>query len=207
MGRLDFLDIPDSSKVVSLDFASADFRQNAHRLVAGWAQRPPFYVLGDGPPQVIVGRYADVHEVFSDAERFASQLPKGPGYEQYDKFMGFQFLTQMDGEQHARLRRLLMPAFSSRRMAQMETSIAEIVECMLDESSGRGLRSMRWCNTARKLVVGALVTTMMGLNEDRRQILLDYQDMLPLATTIKPGSPIRRNASAPSSARLILSSP
>ena len=30
----------------------------------------PFYVLGDGPPQVIVGRYADVHEVFSDADRF-----------------------------------------------------------------------------------------------------------------------------------------
>ena len=128
MGRQDFLGILDRSKVVAIDFGSAEFRQNAHRLVADWARQPPFYVLGDGPPQVIVGRYADVHEVFSDAERFASQLPKGPGYEQYDKFMGFPFLTQMDGEQHARLRRLLMPAFSSRRMAQMESSITDIVE-------------------------------------------------------------------------------
>ena len=66
MGRQDFLDIRDSSKVVALDFGSAEFRRNAHRLVAGWARQPPFYVLGDGPPQVIVGRYADVHEVFSD---------------------------------------------------------------------------------------------------------------------------------------------
>ncbi len=66
MGRQDFLDIRDSSNVVALDFGSAEFRRNAHRLVAGWARQPPFYVLGDGPPQVIVGRYADVHEVFSD---------------------------------------------------------------------------------------------------------------------------------------------
>jgi hypothetical protein len=31
--------------------------------------RPPCYVLGSGPPQVIVRRYADVHAVFSDVER------------------------------------------------------------------------------------------------------------------------------------------
>jgi len=42
--------------------------------------------------------------------------------------VGFPFLTQMDGEQHARLRRLLMPAFSSRRIAQIESGIAGIVE-------------------------------------------------------------------------------
>src|SRR5262245_61110229 len=133
MGRQDSFNVPDSSNVVALDFGSAEFRRNAHRLVAGWAQQPPFYVVGDGPAQVIVGRYADVHEVFSDAERFASQLPKGVGYERYDKFMGMAFLTQMDGEQHARLRRLLMPAFSSRRMAQMESSITDMVEAMLDD--------------------------------------------------------------------------
>ena len=27
--------------------------------LAEWAKRPPFYVLGKGPPQVVVGRYAD----------------------------------------------------------------------------------------------------------------------------------------------------
>src|SRR5436190_5567859 len=189
MGRQDFLDNRDSSKVVALDFGSAEFRRNAHRLVAGWARQPPFYVLGDGPPQVIVGRYADVHEVFSDAERFASQLPKGPGYEQYDKFMGFPFLTQMDGEQHARLRRLLMPAFSSRRMAQMESSITDIVEAMLDDIERHGPAFDAMTQYGARLVVGALVTTMMGLNEERRQILLDYQDMVPPATAIKRGQP------------------
>src|SRR6476469_10825534 len=189
MGQLAFLDIPDSSKVVSLDFASADFRQNAHRLVAGWAQQPPFYVLGDGPPQVIVGRYADVHEVCSDAERFASQLPRGPGYEQYDKFMGIEFMTQMDGERHARLRRLLMPAFSSRRMAPVEADIADLVQGMIDDIEPDGPAFDAMSQYGARLVVGALVTTMMGLDKTQQRILLDYQDVIPVATATKPGQP------------------
>jgi cytochrome P450 len=189
VGRQEFIGVPDPSKVEALDFTSAEFRQNAHRLVAGWAQRSPFYVLGNGPAQVIVGRYADVHEVFSDAERFASELPKGPGYEQYDKFMGVPFLTQMDGEQHARLRRLLMPAFSPRRMAQIESNITAIIEGMLDDIERHGPQFDGMAQYGAKLVIGALATTMMGLNEERRQVLLDYQDMLPLATATKPGEP------------------
>lgn len=179
----------DSSKVIALDFGSAQFKRNVHSLVAGWARRPPFYVLGDGPPQVIVGRYADVSEVFLDAERFASQLPRGPGYEQYDKFMGIEFMTQMDGERHARLRRLLMPAFSSRRMAQVEAGIAKIIEGMLDEIEHNGPAFDAMGQYGARIVVGALVTTMMGLNQPQQRILLDYQEMLPLATSIKPGQP------------------
>ena len=179
----------DRDNVVDLDFRSAGFRAEAHRLVAGWARRPPFYVLGDGPPQVIVGRYADVHEVFSDAERFASQLPRGPGYEQYDKFMGIEFMTQMDGERHARLRRLLMPAFSSRRMAQVEADIGRIVEGMLDDIERDGPAFDAMAQYGARLVVGALVTTMMGLDKAQQRILLDYQDVIPVATATKPGQP------------------
>jgi cytochrome P450 len=187
MRRQDFVDLPES-RVVALDFGSAEFKRNAHRIVAEWARQPPFYVLGDGPPQVVVGRYADVHEVFSNADRFASQVPKGPGYEQYDKFMGFPFLTQMDGERHARLRRLLMPAFSARRMAQVEQSITDIIERMLDDIERNGPVFDAMTQYGAKLVVGTLVTTMMGLNEERAQILLDYQKILPIATAIKPGA-------------------
>jgi cytochrome P450 len=189
MGRQEFIGVPDPANVEPLDFTSAEFRRTAHRHVAAWARRPPFYVLGSGPPQVIVGRYADAHEVFSDAERFASQLPRGPGYEQYDKFMGFVFLTQMDGEQHARLRRLLMPAFSPRRMAQIEASVTAIMDGMLDDIERTGPEFDGMTQYGAKLVIGALVTTMMGLNEERRQVLLDYQEMLPLATATKPGEP------------------
>src|SRR5436305_4067697 len=128
----------DESNVVAIDLGSDTFKANAHRHMAEWARRPPFYVLGKGPPQVVVGRYADVHRVFSDTETFASEMPKGPGWEQFHKFMDAQFVTQMDGAQHARLRRLLMPAFSSRRVEQLQASITTIVEKMLDKIEANG---------------------------------------------------------------------
>jgi cytochrome P450 len=179
----------DRDKVVELDFRSDEFKKNAHRHIAGWARRPPFYVLGEGPPQVVVGRYADVHEVFSDAVRFASQLPRGPGFEQYDKFMGIEFITQMDGEQHARLRRLLMPAFSSRRMAQVESDIGRIIDSMLDDIERNGPAFDAMTQYGARLVVGALVTTMMGLDKAQQKVLLDYQEVIPVATATKPGQP------------------
>lgn len=58
-------------------------------------------IWGVGPPQVVVGRYADVHCVFSDTDTFKSEMPRGPGWEQFNKIMFAQFVTQMDGEQHA----------------------------------------------------------------------------------------------------------
>ena len=51
----------DKNNVVDIDLGSTEFKANAHRYMAEWARQPPFYVLGYGQPQVIVGRYADVH--------------------------------------------------------------------------------------------------------------------------------------------------
>ena len=128
----------DRNNVVDVDLGSAEFKANAHRHMADWATRKPFYVLGKGQPQVVVGRYADVHKVFSDTETFASEMPRGPGWEQFNKIMDAQFVTQMDGEQHARVRRLLMPAFSSRRIEQLQASITGIVDGMLDRIEANG---------------------------------------------------------------------
>ena len=122
----------DRSNVVDINLGDAEFKANAHKHMADWATRKPFYVLGQGQPQVIVGRHADVHKVFSDTETFASEMPRGPGWEQFNKIMDAQFVTQMDGQQHARVRRLLMPAFSSRRVEQLQESITKIVDGMLD---------------------------------------------------------------------------
>src|ERR1700716_1754253 len=118
----------DKSNVVDIDLGSAEFKANAHMHMAEWARRP----------QVVVGRYADVHKVFSDTQTFASEMPRGPGWEQFNKIMDAQFVTQMDGEQHRRVRRLLMPAFSSRRIEQLKESITTMVDGMLDEIEKNG---------------------------------------------------------------------
>jgi cytochrome P450 len=179
----------DRTNVVDVDLGSAEFKANAHRLMAEWATRRPFYVLDKGPPQVVVGRYADVHKVFSDTETFRSEMPRGPGWEQYNKIMDAQFVTQMDGEQHARVRRLLMPAFSSRRIEQLQASITGIVDGMLDaiEKNGPEFDAMK--DLGAHLVVDALLTAMVSMDERRKAIFVAFHDLIPGTTYVKPGEP------------------
>lgn len=179
----------DRSNVVEIDLGNAEFKANAHRHVAEWARRPPFYVLDKGTPQVIVGRYADVHKVFSDTETFASEMPRGPGWEQFNKLMDAHFVTQMDGAQHARVRRLLMPAFSSRRIEQLEARITEIIDGMLDRIQAGGNQFDGMKDLGAQLVVEALLNAMTNMDERRKAVLLAFHDVLPLTTYTKPGEP------------------
>ena len=158
----------DRSNVVDVDLGSAEFEANAHRHMAEWARRRPFYVLGNGPPQVIVGRYADVHRVFSETETFKSEMPRGPGWEQFNKVMFAQFVTQMDGEQHARVRRLLLPAFSSRRIEQLEVSITRIIDGMLDRIEANGPEFDGMQDYGAHLVVDALLDAMVNMDKRRK---------------------------------------
>jgi cytochrome P450 len=179
----------DKNKVVDVDLGSSEFKQNARTILAEWAKRPPFYVFSSGPPQVVCGRYPDVQEVFSDTVRFSSEMPRGLGFEQFDKFMGVQFVTQMDGERHARIRRLLMPAFSSRSLSRLEARITEIIEGMLDkiEIGGNEFDGMQ--DYGAQLVVGALLTAMAQLDERQKEIFLAFHEVLPLTTYTRPGEP------------------
>ena len=177
----------DAGNVVDIDLGSAEFKANAHRHMADWARRPPFYVLGQGHPQVVVGRYADVHKVFSDTQAFASEMPRGPGWEQFNKIMDAQFVTQMDGEQHARVRRLLMPAFSSRRIEQLQASITQMVDGMLDEIEKNGPEFDAMKDLGAHLVVDALLTAMVDMDPRRKAIFVAFHDLIPGTTYVKPG--------------------
>ena len=42
---------------------------------------------------------------------------------------------------------------------------------------------------AARLVVGALLTAMIDLDDDQKRILLDYQEVQPQATAVRPGQP------------------
>jgi cytochrome P450 len=178
----------DPDNVVELDPGSAEFKANAHRHMAEWARRPPFYIVGPGQqPQVVVGRYADVRQVFADPGTFASEMPRGPGWEQFNKIMDAHFVTQMDGEQHARVRRLLMPAFSSRRIAQLEESIGKIVDGMLDRIETNGPEFDGMQDYGAHLVVHALLDAMIKMDARRKAIFTGFHDLIPGTTYVKPG--------------------
>jgi cytochrome P450 len=178
----------DPDSVVELDPGSAEFKANAHRHMAEWARRRPFYAVVQGQrPQVIVGRYLDVRQVFSDTKTFASEMPRGPGWEAFNKAMDAQFVTQMDGEQHARVRRLLIPAFSSRRIAQLEESLGRIMDRMLDRIEADGTEFDGMKDYGTHLVVDALLEAMIDMDERRKAVFVAFHDLIPGTTYVKPG--------------------
>jgi cytochrome P450 len=178
----------DRDNVVELDPGSAEFKAKAHEHMAEWARRRPFYMVGPGQrPQLVVGRYADARQVFSDTETFASEMPRGPGWEQFNKIMDAQFVTQMDGEQHARVRRLLMPAFSSRRIAQLEESIGKIIDGMLDKIEANGPEFDGMNDYGAHLVVQALLDAMINMDARRKAVFVAFHDLIPGTTYVKPG--------------------
>ena len=136
---------------------------------------------------MVVGRYADVHRVFSDTETLASEMPRGPGWEAFNKIMDAQFITQMDGAQHARVRRLLIPAFSSRRIAQLQEAITGIVDGMLDRIEARGPEFDGMGDYGAHLVVDALLTAMVDMDPRRKAVFVAFHDLIPGTTYVKPG--------------------
>jgi cytochrome P450 len=103
--------------------------------------------------------------------------------------MDAQFVTQMDGTQHARLRRLLMPAFSSRRIEQLQASITTIIDGLLDKIEAKGPKFDAMQDLGAHLVVNALLEAMIQMDARRKAIFVAFHDVLPATTYTKPGEP------------------
>ncbi|MEU4832612.1 cytochrome P450 [Streptosporangium sp. NPDC023615] len=96
-----------------------------------------------GTPAYLVSRYEDVREVLSDATRFSNAGPQPllrPGNlsdEELARLQAGQMLAH-DPPEHTRLRRMLTPEFTVRRMRRLEPRIVEIVDAALDDLERAG---------------------------------------------------------------------
>ncbi|MBP2328836.1 cytochrome P450 [Kibdelosporangium banguiense] len=97
-----------------------------------------------GVPAYLVSRYEDVRQVLSDPARFSSaRTPFGPSGqiaadEQEVARMRAGNLVGFDPPEHTRLRRILTPEFTVRRMRRLEPRIVEIVEAALADLERAG---------------------------------------------------------------------
>ena len=81
----------------------------------------------------------------------------------------------MDGEHHARVRRPLMPAFSSRRIEQLKASITRIVDGMLDHIEANGPEFDGMQDYGAHLVVDALLDAMVNMDPRRKAIFVAFK--------------------------------
>ncbi len=98
-----------------------------------------------GVPAVLVTRYGDVKNALADHERFSNRKPRGWAGpeapvltdEGYEKLTAGGLLG-MDPPDHQRLRRLLTPEFTVRRMKNLQPRVVEIVDEHLDAMAEAG---------------------------------------------------------------------
>ncbi|MEV0202937.1 cytochrome P450 [Nonomuraea sp. NPDC050691] len=95
-----------------------------------------------GQPAYLVLRHEDVREVLSDPTRFSNAMTPFAAagemsQDEQDKLRA-GFLLAFDPPEHTRLRRMLTPEFTIRRMRRLEPRIVEIVEAALDDLERAG---------------------------------------------------------------------
>ncbi|GAA5056665.1 cytochrome P450 [Thermocatellispora tengchongensis] len=95
-----------------------------------------------GVPAYVICRHEDVRQVLADPARFSSALTPLPGSGQMNadepaKMRAGQ-LIGFDPPEHTRLRRMLTPEFTVRRMRRLEPRITEIVQTALDDLERAG---------------------------------------------------------------------
>jgi cytochrome P450 len=93
----------------------------------------------------LVTRYDDIKAVLSDHERFSNGRPPGfvvPGAPPIDEEEAARNragnLLGLDPPEHQRLRRMLTPEFTIRRIKRLQPRIVEIVDAQLDELAAAG---------------------------------------------------------------------
>jgi cytochrome P450 len=99
-----------------------------------------------GTPAYLVTRYEDVKAALGDPQRFSNRRPPGWGggehggldsEDQHAKFAAGNLLA-IDPPEHQRIRRMLTPEFTVRRMKRLEPRIVDIVDQHLDAMEQAG---------------------------------------------------------------------
>jgi cytochrome P450 len=181
-----------ADRFVDVDLASEELRQNFRTVLAEWAQRPPFYVMQNGLPQAVCARFSDMKEVMNDRARFSSVPPEEKSAMRRfmpNKFMRVTPPTQMEGPQHARLRRLINPAFSDAAIAEFRPKAKTIISGLLDEVEAGGPSFDAMHDFASKLMPRVMLEGMFGFTPEQRDIFVTMNKSLRLTSKLSPADP------------------
>jgi cytochrome P450 len=172
------------------DLSNEEFRQRALRdYVHDWARKDPFYVRRMGLAAILCTRAKHVREVLMDAKRFVMKAPPLPGYEVFDVFGGLESVLQMDGERHARVRRLMNPAFSPVGLTSMKHAIERIVAERMDAIEAAGPQFDAMADFADHLIMHALLDATFELSKEQQVAFERVHKAIAMAPKFRPGQP------------------
>ncbi|GAA2208194.1 cytochrome P450 [Nonomuraea monospora] len=149
----------------------------------------------------MVTRFSDVREVLGDPARFSNaRQPLPPGApdmprEQVEAQRAGHLLL-FDPPEHTRLRRMLTPEFTMRRMRRLEPRIRDIVAGHLDAMEAAGPPADLVASFALP-IPSLVICELLGVPyEDREEFQQRTSRLLDLSLSLKERTPIREAARA-----------
>jgi cytochrome P450 len=162
---------------------------------------PHYRPLLVGPPRLIdlfgpaalVARYADVMAVLKDHGRFSSeQPPLPPDVQDLGVFGKARVMLFSDPPEHTRLRRLILKAFTPRRIREFEPRIREIMTSLLDSAAAKGeLEVMGDVANALPVMV---ISQMLGVPPELYKTFKHWSDTIIASDNTLPGMPMPEEA-------------
>lgn len=177
---------------LDVDLASEDLRQGFRSALAQWAQRPPFYVMQKGAPQAVCARFSDMKEVMNDRTRFSTVPPAhSAAMKRFmpNKFMRVTPPTQMEGAPHARIRKLVNPAFSDAAIDRFDPVVRHIVSGIIDDLASNGPAFDAMHDLGGRLMPLVMLEGMFGFSAAERQDFVAMNKALRLTSKLSPGDP------------------
>jgi cytochrome P450 len=178
----------DRSKRRNVDLWNPAIKRDPGEAWMEWAETPPFYVDVGGAPQAVVTRYEDAKIAFEDHARFSNVKRPWPGTEKYYYWQGLPVVTDNDPPTHTRLRMLLAPAFSPRRLAAVEAGIKAYVDQQLDVLAEKE-RFDAVADFGRPLSGHTLLGLLLGLPKSDWSVFTNISDGLSAYANLPAGSP------------------
>ncbi len=185
------IDALDKANFIDIAMESEEVRQNAmNGMLAEWAVRKPFYAWRNGLPVTVCGRARDVREVYSHPEIFTVVAPPYPAYKVFDIFGGLESVLQMDGERHARVRRLMAPAFMPSGVQQLEGAVDNIINEKIEKIAAMGAEFDVMEHFSRDIIVRVLLEATFKMTPEQQDVFSRMHNSMGMATEFEPDKPL-----------------
>jgi cytochrome P450 len=180
---------PAPVELSSFDPFSLEFRNNPVAAHSQLLRESPGFIMMEGVPSAYVAGHAQVLAVLRDWQNFTSVKPKNlPGMERVDFFNSKPVMNYSDPPQHDRLRKVIQPVFTPRRMQAATDEMARIINSILDKI-GAGEKVEITAAITKKLAYELLLTHFLGVEEKDHPIFFNYISTLYLLDKLRPGDP------------------
>lgn len=178
----------DRSKIRDIDLWDPALKASPGETLVKWSSWDPFYIVHGDVPQAVVTRFEDAKRALEDHESFSNGKRPWPGTEKYNYWQGLPVVTDTDPPAHTKLRRLLAPAFSPRRLAAVEHGVRAWIAARLDLLERGSGRFDLMPEFGRELSMHLLLGLLMDIRPEDRPRFVAVSDGLTMFASLPAGS-------------------